>query len=114
MNAENMTVKTRAVYAAAQAKAVESGHADITPEHFMAALFADADGLPVQALGRLGIDPMAVRALFDKYLQRLPRAQGNFEPGQNLSADARKFLQLAEKEMSGLGDSYLSLEHLLL
>lgn len=114
MNAENMTVKTRAVYAAAQAKAAESGHADITPEHFMAALFAEEDGLPVQALGRLGVEPGRVRGLFDSFIQRLPRAQGNFEPGQNLSTDARKFLQLAEKEMSGLGDTYLSLEHFLL
>ncbi len=57
MNAENMTVKTRAVYTAAQAKAADSGHADITPEHFMAALFAEEEGLPVQALGRLNIEP---------------------------------------------------------
>ncbi|WP_041948553.1 ATP-dependent Clp protease ATP-binding subunit [Turneriella parva] len=114
MAGENMTIKTRAVYQSAVAKAQELGHADITPEHFMAALFDEADGLPVQVLHRLNISPEKATELFESYLARLPRAQGNFEPGQNLSGDARKFMQLAEKEMSGLGDQYLSLEHLLL
>lgn len=114
MAGENMTIKTRAVYQSAVTKAQELGHADITPEHFMAALFDEADGLPVQILHRLNIEPTQATALFENYLARLPRAQGNFEPGQNLSGDARKFMQLAEKEMSGLGDQYLSLEHLLL
>lgn len=114
MSAENMTIKTRAAYQAAVNKAQELGHADVTPEHFMAALFAEADGLPVQVLHRLGVEASKVTALFVSYLERLPRAQGNFEPGQNLSGDARKFLQLAEKEMNGLGDQYLPLEHLLL
>jgi ATP-dependent Clp protease ATP-binding subunit ClpB len=114
MAGENMTIKTRAVYQSAVTKAQELGHADITPEHFMAALFDEADGLPVQILHRLNIEPAQATALFENYLARLPRAQGNFEPGQNLSGDARKFMQLAEKEMSGLGDQYLSLEHLLL
>lgn len=114
MAAENMTLKTRTVYQAAVSRAQELGHADITPEHFMASLFADGDGLPVQVLHRIGAEPQAVTRLFETYLSKLPRAQGNFEPGQNLSNDARKFLQLAEREMSGLGDQYLSLEHLLL
>jgi ATP-dependent Clp protease ATP-binding subunit ClpB len=114
MTAENMTIKTRAVYQQAVTKAQELGHADLTPEHFMAALFAEQDGLPYQILNRLGIAPETVKQLFERHLAKLPRAQGNFEPGQNLSSDARKFLQLAEKEMKGLDDQYLSLEHLLL
>ncbi len=114
MTAENMTIKTRAVYQAAVHKARELGHADLTPEHFMAALFEESDGLPAQVMGRLGKNSADAVALFDNYLARLPRAQGEFEPGQNLSNDARKFLQLAEKEMNGLDDQYLSLEHLLL
>ncbi|MFO1527202.1 MAG: AAA family ATPase [Turneriella sp.] len=109
-----MTIKTRAAYQHAVSEAGQLGHADITPEHFMSGIFADGEGLPVQVLARLGIEPNKVITLFNDYLHRLPRAQGNFEPGQNLSADARKFLQLSEKEMNGLGDQYLSLEHLLL
>lgn len=114
MAGENMTLKTRAAYQAAVQKAQELGHADLTPEHFMAAIFDDADGLPAQIVRRMGIDSNRVEEIFASYLQRLPRAQGNFEPGQNLSGDARKFLGLAEREMDGLGDQYLSLEHLLL
>jgi ATP-dependent Clp protease ATP-binding subunit ClpB len=114
MTAENMTIKTRAVYQAAVHKARELGHADLTPEHFMAALFEEGDGLPAQVMQRLGKNPADAVTLFDNYLARLPRAQGEFDPGQNLSNDARKFLQLAEKEMNGLDDQYLSLEHLLL
>ncbi|MBN8220088.1 MAG: ATP-dependent chaperone ClpB [Spirochaetes bacterium] len=109
-----MTIKTRAVYQAAVHKAREFGHADLTPEHFMAALFEENDGLPAQVAQRLGKNPGEVASLFENYLARLPRVQGEFEPGQNLSGDGRKFLQLAEREMSGLGDQYLSLEHLLL
>lgn len=114
MNAEQMTVKTRSVYQAAVQRAQELGHADLNPEHFMAALFAENEGLPVQVLHRLGVEPERVVQLFENYLKRLPRAQGNFDAGANLATDARKFLQLAEKEMNGLGDQYLSLEHLLL
>lgn len=114
MSAENMTVKTRAVYQEAVRLAQEMGHADLTPEHFMAALFEDDAGLPAQVLIRLSRDPKEASTLFTNYLSRLPRAQGNFEAGQNLSGDARKFLQLAEREKDGLGDDYLSLEHLLL
>ncbi|MCX7632877.1 MAG: ATP-dependent chaperone ClpB [Turneriella sp.] len=114
MAAENMTVKTRAVYQGAVERAQRYGHADIVPEHFMAALFEDREGLPAQVLQHIGVDPAAGTRLFENYLARLPRVAGNFEPGQNLSGDARKFLQLAEREMQGLGDQYLSLEHLLL
>ncbi|MCS6971607.1 MAG: ATP-dependent chaperone ClpB [Leptospiraceae bacterium] len=109
-----MTVKTRAVYQGAVERAQRYGHADIVPEHFMAALFEDREGLPAQVLQHIGVDPAAGTRLFENYLARLPRVAGNFEPGQNLSGDARKFLQLAEREMQGLGDQYLSLEHLLL
>lgn len=114
MTGENLTIKTRAAYAEAQSKAKLYGHADLTPEHFLAAIFADSEGLPMELLRRTGLDPAQVTKSIEAHLARLPRAQGNFEPGQNLTSDARKLIELAQKEMNGLSDTYLSLEHLLL
>jgi len=114
MTGENMTIKTRAAYAQAVSEARQLGHADLTPEHFLSAIFADSEGVPHELMRRVGLASSEVQNLAKSHLARLPRAEGNFEPGQNLTSDARKLFDLAEKEMQGLGDTYLSLEHVLL
>ncbi|MCS6984331.1 MAG: ATP-dependent chaperone ClpB [Leptospiraceae bacterium] len=114
MNYERLTVKTREAFERARNLAESRRHVELNPEHLMLAILQDREGLPHQMVSRLMGSAEPVMQVFAQYLNTLPSVEGDVNYGEQLSSDGRKFLQLAAQEMTGLGDSYLSLEHFLL
>jgi len=108
----NYTEKSRGAITEAQGLAIDSNHTTLEPEHLLLALVSQADGLVPTIVRRLGREPSAVKARIEKSLERLPVTPG----GGELHAGTRfaKVLREAGRAMEGLGDSYLSVEHLLL
>ena len=112
MNYDQFTLKTQDAIQGATALAQQNDHSEVGLEHLLVSLLEQKDGIIKPLVERIGINTGdllgAVRELLDSY----PRVTGNTQ--MQFSSEAQKVLAKAEKEMSKLGDSFLSVEHLFL
>ncbi len=106
------TLKTQQALSGATARAAAASHAEITPDHLLAALLGDADGLALPLLTRAGVEPGSVANAVAGRLAKLPKAYGASEPG--LARETAAAFQDADQLRVGMGDEYLSVEHVLL
>ena len=109
---ERWTIKTREAFSAATQQATAAHHAEVTPEHVLAAVVADPESIARPILGRVGKDPADVARALGERLARLPRAVGGSEP--TLARSTRDGLERADELRRDMGDEYVSVEHLLL
>jgi len=112
MNLSRYTEKAQEAVLAAQQLAERSGHAELLPEHLLAALVAQRDGIVPAILGKMQLDATALATAAQATLQALPRVQGGAQPG--LSSRFRAITTAAEQEAERLKDEYTSTEHLFL
>src|SRR5579862_6564652 len=112
LDPERWTVRTREAFAAATEQATAAAHAEVTPEHLLAAVLAQPEGVARPLLARLGVEPGDVARRIGERLARLPRTVGGSEP--SLGRSAREGLERADELRRDMGDDYLSVEHLLL
>jgi ATP-dependent Clp protease ATP-binding subunit ClpB len=106
------TQKTQEAVATAIDMARQRRHAEVTPEHLLAALLAQDDGVVLPTLARAGVAAPALRQKLETALSRLAQAYGGGEP--RLSRETRDIMDAADHERSQFGDEYLSTEHILL
>jgi len=105
------TARTRDAFQVAFESARSESHPEVTPDHLLAALLKEEDGVVAAVLDKLGADrPALVRHVRDA-LGRLPRAYG---AEAQLGRELREVLDTADTERATLGDDFLSTEHLLL
>ncbi|HWC39389.1 MAG TPA: AAA family ATPase, partial [Acidimicrobiales bacterium] len=105
------TIKTQEAFQAAVGLARERNNAEVTPDHLLAALLGQSEGVVLPILQRVGVAPLSVRNQVEEALSRLPRAYGGeAQVGRAL----RDTMEAADAARGELGDEYLSTEHLLL
>ena len=114
MQPDRFTIKSQEAVAAAQRLASEHRNTEVAPAHLLLALLDQEDGLVVPVLQKLGADVASIRRRTLDAIESLPRLSGDAEPDLRPSQAFVRTLQRAEKEMAGLGDEYISTEHLLL
>jgi ATP-dependent Clp protease ATP-binding subunit ClpB len=112
MDLNKLTIKSQEALAAAQSMATELNHQQVEPAHLLAALLGQPEGVTYPILQKLGASPRALRTRLDGVLEGLPKVYGQVET--YLSQPLRSLLEQAFKEAEGLGDAYVSTEHLLL
>jgi ATP-dependent Clp protease ATP-binding subunit ClpB len=116
MQPDRFTIKSQEAIQAAQRLADERRNPQTTPEHLLAVLLEQPEGIVVPVLRKLGVDPAAVRQNLGTSLDALPKLSGGqpaAEPAGG-SSELVQILRAAESEMRELGDEYVSTEHLLL
>jgi ATP-dependent Clp protease ATP-binding subunit ClpB len=116
MQPDRFTIKSQEALQAAQRLADERHNPQTTPEHVLAVLLEQTEGIVSPVLRKLGVDPSAVRQALQPRLQSLPtvsRGSAQTEPAGG-STELAQVLRRAETEMRELGDEYVSTEHLLL
>src|SRR5438309_3441456 len=106
------TLKTQEAFQAAIDNARARSNAEVTPDHLLAALLGQTEGVVLSVLQRAGLSPLTIRNRTEDALDRLPKAYGGAEP--QLSRATRDLLETADHERAELRDEYLSTEHLLL
>ncbi|MBV8643936.1 MAG: ATP-dependent chaperone ClpB, partial [Candidatus Eremiobacteraeota bacterium] len=116
MNVERMTQRVQEALNAAYTRALSEHHTQTSPEHLLAAVLDQADGIAVPILRKAGIDPQALEQELTRALAALPRYQGaNAAQSQVTVAPAlTRLLAKADDEAKALNDDYVSVEHLLL
>ncbi|HEY1592142.1 MAG TPA: ATP-dependent chaperone ClpB [Solirubrobacteraceae bacterium] len=116
MQPDRFTIKSQEALQAAQRLADDRRNPQTTPEHLLAVLLEQPEGIVVPVLRKLGVDPAAVRQSLGLALDALPTVSGSqpsAEPAGG-SSELVQVLRSAEDEMRELGDEYVSTEHLLL
>ncbi|HEX9545841.1 MAG TPA: AAA family ATPase, partial [Acidimicrobiales bacterium] len=88
----------------------------VTPDHLLLAMLGQEDTVVLPVLGKVGLDPLTVRNRTEEAIAKLPRNYGSGASGDNvqMSRELREVLERADGERTGLGDEYLSIEHVLL
>ncbi|HTK04651.1 MAG TPA: ATP-dependent chaperone ClpB [Candidatus Eisenbacteria bacterium] len=115
MNPNKFTTKSREAIDAAQAAAMDRGHAELTPGHLLLALLEQKDGVVVSVCKKIGADIDRLRKLAAGFVDDLPASDQDAETVQlGASPLLVKIFRQAEKEATRFGDEYLSTEHLLL
>ena len=113
MNAEKYTQKTIETLNTAQAMAQENGNQYLTAEHLLYALVDQDGGLIGSLLKKMGVDCDALLSELDTEISRLPRVSGG-SGDVYASPELNRILRFAEKAAEKMGDSYISVEHLML
>ena len=111
MNLNKYTEKAQEAVVATQQLAESHGHAEMLPEHLLAALLEQADGVVPAVIAKMQLNPADLAKSVKALLAKLPRVQGGNQAG--MSARLRKVLATAEEETSNLKDEFTSTEHLL-
>jgi len=115
MQPDRFTIKSQEALQAAQRLADERHNPQTVPEHLLAVLLEQEDGIVVPVLRKLGVDPAAVRRTNGEALDALPKLQGSTSPEPaGGSTELVQILGDAEKQMRELKDEYVSTEHLML
>ena len=111
MNINKLTEKAQAALLEAQDLATTSGHPQIEPEHLLAKLVEQADGVVPSVLEKLSVDASKILAHVADELKRLPSASGGAQPAP--SPRLTQAMTRARDEAEQLKDEYVSTEHLL-
>jgi ATP-dependent Clp protease ATP-binding subunit ClpB len=114
MNMSKFTVKSQEALQNAQEIASSYGNQMLEPEHLLAALVQDSEGVVVPILQKAGANIGAVRIKVNGLLERLPKVSGAGLGNHSLSRDLGGLLEGGLREAQALKDEYVSTEHLLL
>ncbi|RMG39426.1 MAG: ATP-dependent chaperone ClpB [Methanobacteriota archaeon] len=113
MNLEKFTIKAQEALGNAQQMVLSLGQQQLEPEHVLAALLEDSEGMIPVLLKKVGADPQNILQQTRMAIDKFPRVQGG--GGQvYASGNFNQLIQLATKEARDLKDEYISTEHLLL
>jgi ATP-dependent Clp protease ATP-binding subunit ClpB len=113
MDFEKYTERAKGFVQAAQLLAQRRGHQQFTPEHLLKVLIEDKEGLSANLIHAAGGDPKIVLGAVDAALDKLPRVEGG--SGQvYLTPELNRLFNEAEKLAEKAGDSFVTVERLLL
>ncbi|GER30714.1 chaperone protein clpB [Striga asiatica] len=93
--------------------AKENKHQIVETEHLMKALLEQKDGLARRIFSKAGVDNTRLLEATDKYIQRQPKVLGD-SAGSMLGRDLEGLIQRARSFKKEFGDSFVSVEHLVL
>ncbi|MBB5020824.1 ATP-dependent chaperone ClpB [Desulfurispira natronophila] len=113
MDLNKFTHKAAEAIQDAQNRALVSQHQKILPLHLLAAITAQKGGTVPSTLARLGVDTAGFLRSLEGLLQRQPQVSGSGAQVY-LSQELSRVLAYAEKIQQQYGDSFISVEHLLL
>ncbi|KMS60266.1 ATPase AAA [Novosphingobium barchaimii LL02] len=115
MNLEKFTDRAKGFLQAAQTVAIRLNHQRIAPEHVLKALLDDPEGMAAGLIKRAGGNPVFAVQELDKALARVPAVSGSGAAGApGLDNDAVRVLDAAEQAATKSGDSFVTVERLLL
>jgi ATP-dependent Clp protease ATP-binding subunit ClpB len=116
MNVERMTQRVQEALNTAYTRALSERNTQTTPEHLLAAVLDQPEGIAAPILAKAGLDTATATRKVDQAIGQLPRFSGS-NPDANqvtVSPALTRLLTAAEEESKKLNDEYVSVEHLLL
>ena len=113
MNIEKYTERARGFIQSAQTMALGKGHQQFSPLHLLKVLLDDDQGMANGLIERAGGDPKAARAAVEAALAKFPSISGDAAQ-LYLSRELARVFDTAESAAQKAGDSFVTVERLLL
>src|ERR1700733_13734961 len=114
MNLEKYTERARGFVQSAQSLALREGHQQFTPEHVLKVLLDDEEGLGAGLVGRAGGNSRQALIEVEAALAKLPKVEGSGAGQLYLAPTTARLFDNAEKIAQKAGDSFVTVERLLL
>ena len=114
MRFDKFTIKSQELIQDAQSLATRQGHQHFEPEHLLAAMLKDTDGIAGAMLRKLGVSPGEINRGVAGALNKLPSVSGGGMGEVYLSARSKAVLEAAFAEATKMKDEYVSIEHIFL
>src|SRR5579862_110227 len=114
MNLEKYTERARGFVQSAQSLALREGHQQFTPEHILKVLLDDEEGLSAGLIDKAGGNSRQALKQVELALSKLPKVQGSGAGQLYLAPATARLFDNAEKIAQKAGDSYVTVERLLL
>jgi len=114
MNFEKYTDRARGFVQSAQSMAQREGHQQFTPEHLLKVLLDDPEGLAAGLIDRSGGNSRQALQAVEAALAKLPKVTGAGAGQVYLAQGLARVFDAAEKAGEKAGDSYVTVERLLL
>lgn len=115
MNLEKFTDRAKGFLQSAQTVAIRNSHQRIAPEHLLKALLEDEQGLASGLIAAAGGDARRALADTDAALAKIPAVSGSgAQQSPGIDNDLVRVLDQAEQVASKAGDSFVTVERMLL
>lgn len=115
MDLEKLTDRARGFLQAAQTIAVRGHHQRITPAHYAKALLDDEQGMAVGLINAAGGNGATARREIDSLVEKQPAVTGSgATQAPGIDGDLIRLLDQAQEIASKAGDSYVTVERILL
>ena len=112
MRFDKFTMKSQELIQQAQTLATQHHNNQIEPEHLLAAMLGDSQGIAGSILRKLGVSAGGLAGDAASLIEQLPKIS---QPAEvYLSPRAKNILNAAFKEAAAMKDEYVSVEHILL
>jgi len=114
MNIEKYTERARGFIQSAQTFALGKGHQQFLPVHLLKVLLDDDQGMANGLIERAGGTPKLARAEVEAAINKLPSVSGSGASQLYLSRELARVFDTAESAAQKAGDSFVTVERLLL
>ncbi|MEH2488689.1 ATP-dependent chaperone ClpB [Bradyrhizobium sp. AZCC 2230] len=114
MNIEKYTERARGFIQSAQSLAMRDGHQQFSPLHLLKVLLDDSEGLAGGLIDRAGGNSRAIVRATEEALNKLPKVSGSGAGQVYLAPELARAFDASEKAAGKAGDSFITVERLLL
>src|SRR4051794_9466543 len=114
MNLEKYTDRARGFVQSAQSLALREGHQQFAPEHLLKVLLDDPEGLAAGLIDRSGGNSREALRAVEAALVKRPKVEGGGAGQLYLESALARVFDTAEKSGEKVGDSFVTVERLLL
>jgi ATP-dependent Clp protease ATP-binding subunit ClpB len=111
MRFERFTIRGQEAVQEAIGIAEKQQNQQVEPEHLLAAMLQQAEGVVKPILGKIGANAQSILTEVEAAIEKFPKVSGG---QQYFSSRTNTIFQEAQKEAEKMTDEYLSTEHLLL
>jgi ATP-dependent Clp protease ATP-binding subunit ClpB len=111
MRFDKFTIRGQEAVQEAIGVAEKAGHQQVEPEHILAAMLDQKEGVVKPILGKIGANAQAIAADVDAAMAKFPKVSGG---QQYFSSRTNTLFQDAQKAAERMEDEYVSTEHLLM
>lgn len=112
LNMNKLTEKAQEALVASQSLAQELKNSSIEPEHLLAALLEQSEGVVPQIVSAVGSNPEQLEQQARRELDKMAKAYGAVQVG--MSQKLSRVLDQAQTTANSLKDEYVSTEHFLI
>src|SRR4030088_3146822 len=114
MNIEKYTERARGFIQSAQSLAVRDGHQQFSSLHMLKVLLDDSEGLAAGLIDRAGGSSRTILKMTEDALNKLPKVSGGGAGQVYLAPELARAFDAAEQAAEKAGDSFVTVERLLL